>query len=262
MGGLGDSLLTYPVLEVLSRKGYEITIWGYPAYFELAKALGFCHKTAIYEPDGNFDIEIIFSGNRELFSKRKKAIFVNPIPHERVWVVDYYLKKLNLEKENYSKRLYTGILVKKVPDLCVIHPGSGSKKKNPHQNFFLLLEEFLKKQGYKTVFLLGPAEKERRILFKNHIYLEEPLKSSLYIGLDSGVSHLASYLGLPSLVIFGPSDPFIWHPIGEHVQIIRTDDCVPCFPEKVCEKRFCLDTEFLIKAVEKNFYSLQTFRDN
>jgi ADP-heptose:LPS heptosyltransferase len=42
-----------------------------------------------------------------------------------------------------------------------------------------------------------------------------------YIGNDSGVSHLAAYLGLPTVAVFGPSDPEMWRPIGPLVQIVR-----------------------------------------
>ena len=43
-----------------------------------------------------------------------------------------------------------------------------------------------------------------------------------YIGNDSGVSHLAAYLGLPTVAVFGPSDPKMWRPIGPRVEIVRS----------------------------------------
>jgi ADP-heptose:LPS heptosyltransferase len=45
--------------------------------------------------------------------------------------------------------------------------------------------------------------------------------SAGFIGLDSGPSHLAGMLGLPTLVIFGPSDPAVWQPIGPKVAVLR-----------------------------------------
>ena len=44
----------------------------------------------------------------------------------------------------------------------------------------------------------------------------------LFIGNDSGISHLAAAAGTPSVVIFGPTDPRVWAPRGECVQIIKT----------------------------------------
>ena len=41
-----------------------------------------------------------------------------------------------------------------------------------------------------------------------------------YVGNDSGVSHLAGLLGLPTLALFGPTDPAIWSPLGPHVHAL------------------------------------------
>ncbi len=252
MGGLGDSLLIYPVLEVLTKKGYEITVWGNSEYFLLAKTANLCKTVTFYEPKGNFDLKIIFSGNKEIFKFKDKSIYIKPIPDEKIWIVDYYLKKLNLKGESFSKTLNIAFNVKKTPNLCIIHPGSGSKKKNPEIVFFLELENLLKTRGFNILYILGPAEKELSKFYKNYLYLENPLdmantllKASLYIGLDSGVSHLSSYLGIPSIIIFGPTDPHIWHPIGENFWMIRYENCPPCYPN-ICEEKKCLEKNFLI----------------
>lgn len=65
MGGLGDSLLIYPILEILNKKGYDVTVWGNPEYFRLAEISGFCIKTVFYEPKEQYDLKIIFSKNRD-----------------------------------------------------------------------------------------------------------------------------------------------------------------------------------------------------
>ena len=38
--------------------------------------------------------------------------------------------------------------------------------------------------------------------------------ASAFVGNDSGVSHLAAAVGAPGVVIFGPTDPARWRPIG------------------------------------------------
>ncbi len=43
----------------------------------------------------------------------------------------------------------------------------------------------------------------------------------LFIGSDSGVSHLAALVGIPSIVVFGPTDPDIWAPRGSKVHIVK-----------------------------------------
>jgi ADP-heptose:LPS heptosyltransferase len=50
-----------------------------------------------------------------------------------------------------------------------------------------------------------------------------------YIGNDSGVTHLAGALGLPTIAVFGPTDPAVWAPPGMQVSVVapRTDAAWP-----------------------------------
>ena len=41
--------------------------------------------------------------------------------------------------------------------------------------------------------------------------------ASLYLGNDSGVTHLAAAVGAPTIAVFGPTDPVIWAPVGPRV---------------------------------------------
>jgi lipopolysaccharide heptosyltransferase III len=45
--------------------------------------------------------------------------------------------------------------------------------------------------------------------------------AQLFIGHDSGLSHLAASLGIPSVLLFGPTDPAKWAPRGNQVAVIR-----------------------------------------
>lgn len=255
MGGLGDSLLTYPILEIFARRGFEVTVWGNPEYFEFAKIAGFCHRVSFYEPQATFDLCVFFSDNRDLF-QRPNSVFVSPIPKERVWIVEHYIKSLKLNQSSFSQRLNLGFSQRREKNLCLLHPSSGSKRKNPKPEFFRILEKRLKNLGLKVVYLVGPAERELVGVFREVIYSEYLvdlaeiiLSASIYIGLDSGVSHLSSYLGTPTIVIYGPTDPVIWRPIGECVSVVRYEKCPPCFPN-VCDERDCLTSQEIINIVE------------
>jgi ADP-heptose:LPS heptosyltransferase len=50
-----------------------------------------------------------------------------------------------------------------------------------------------------------------------------------YVGNDSGVTHLAGLLGLPTLALFGPSDPAIWSPLARQISVLqaRADGLAP-----------------------------------
>jgi ADP-heptose:LPS heptosyltransferase len=147
-----------------------------------------------------------------------------------------------------------------------IHPGSGSKRKRwPLVNFLNLADDFEKK-GWQPQFVCGPAEPDLIEEIRNqkrpvHTFSElTDLVGWLeaadgYIGNDSGVSHLAAFLGLPSVVIFGPADPKRWMPVGPRVEIVRPElDCNPCFeiePEN-CTQPACL-TDATLESVLSAF---------
>jgi ADP-heptose:LPS heptosyltransferase len=47
---------------------------------------------------------------------------------------------------------------------------------------------------------------------------------ALFVGNDSGVSHLAAAVGTPVICLFGPSDHAIWAPRGKHVCVISGEN--------------------------------------
>ncbi len=76
----------------------------------------------------------------------------------------------------------------------------------------------------------------------------------LFVGVDSGIMHLASSLDVPVVGIFGPSDPFYVGPQNKRSRVVREDlECVPCYL-KGCEKRECmirLDVPKVFEACEQ-----------
>jgi ADP-heptose:LPS heptosyltransferase len=142
------------------------------------------------------------------------------------------------------------------PHKICIHPGSGSPKKNWPLPNFIKICEVLKSNGKKPEFILGPAEGE----FTNALRGSEWILHSIsdlvelaallktaggFIGNDSGVSHLAGFLGLPTVAVFGPSDPLRWRPAGRAVESVRADlDCRPCFEKSPhdCRDMDCLNS--------------------
>jgi ADP-heptose:LPS heptosyltransferase len=68
-------------------------------------------------------------------------------------------------------------------------------------------------------------------------------RAALFVGVDSGIMHLASALDIPVVGIFGPTDPrFVGPQNARSVVVQKTDlDCVPC-DLKGCKERPCLET--------------------
>jgi heptosyltransferase-3 len=51
-------------------------------------------------------------------------------------------------------------------------------------------------------------------------------RASVYVGNDSGVSHLAAATGVSTVAVFGPTDPAQWSPRGPAVRTVRADSGV------------------------------------
>lgn len=142
-----------------------------------------------------------------------------------------------LEAEKRRGTDYAGYLLKNFKEIVVLHPGSGSRKKIwPLKYWKALMALFERNNQIATVMLSGPADGEitakllrndtsMRLHMVKNWSLPEVVglleKASLYMGNDSGISHLAAAVGVSSIVIFGPSDPRVWGPRGENVTIVR-----------------------------------------
>jgi heptosyltransferase III len=118
----------------------------------------------------------------------------------------------------------------------LIHPGSGSRNKNLPPEFYLSAAAMLKASGFDDVkFVMGPAETGRGeeklfpaggvVIPENAVKLAVLLRSAaLYIGNDSGASHLAGYLGVPTIVLYKSTDHGIWGVLGKRVHPVQAPD--------------------------------------
>ncbi|MHC4759328.1 MAG: glycosyltransferase family 9 protein [Planctomycetota bacterium] len=136
-----------------------------------------------------------------------------------------------------GKQILTDYGIGSCDKLVLIHPGSGALKKCWHIDNYIQIAQTLMDQGLEVVFLLGPAEQERfgkerlkKIKKCSHCLADLNLTNvleiltcaDLYIGNDSGISHLAGSLGLQTLVIYGVTNPRLYRPIGPNVTVIES----------------------------------------
>ncbi len=79
-------------------------------------------------------------------------------------------------------------------------------------------------------------------------------EASLFVGVDSGVMHLASSFDIPVVGIFGPTDPFYVGPQNRRSRVVRENlECSPCYL-KGCDERPCmknLDVHKVLEACEE-----------
>ena len=74
---------------------------------------------------------------------------------------------------------------------------------------------------------LSPAWAGRPVQFAKNLPLPQLaalLEGSVFIGHDSGISHIAAAVGARCLLLFGPTDPVIWAPANENVTVLRAPE--------------------------------------
>ncbi|MEX2045445.1 MAG: glycosyltransferase family 9 protein [Opitutus sp.] len=114
-----------------------------------------------------------------------------------------------------------------------LHPGSGSPRKNWPLERWVELCAALEKGGRSDLMVItgeadtgaatGLAGAGRRHAHQLpfETLVDELAASRLFIGHDSGISHLAAACGVPCILLFGPTDPAMWAPRGANVRVIR-----------------------------------------
>jgi len=122
--------------------------------------------------------------------------------------------------------------------LIALHPGSGGERKNwPIANWAALGEPLFHLVPSARLLLVGGEADHTQLAHLReawrgkpiHTALDLPLPhlaailqlATLFLGHDSGISHIAAAAGAPTLLLFGPTDPDIWAPLTGPVKVIR-----------------------------------------
>jgi heptosyltransferase III len=105
-------------------------------------------------------------------------------------------------------------------DFAVIHPFSGSVRKNwPIERY----RELSSALEMPMKWCAGPEENlENAVRIENLYDLGCWLATArVYIGNDSGITHLAAAVGTPVVAIFVSTDPRVWAPRGHRVAALQ-----------------------------------------
>ncbi len=146
--------------------------------------------------------------------------FLQAMPDEGAGVhaADFYLRQLGGEGTAIPRIACSA----EAGEYVAIHPFSGSARKNwPLARFRELACEI----GGLVRWCAGPEEAlDDAVRFDDLYELACWLSGArLYIGNDSGITHLAAAAGAPVVALFGPTDPVVWAPRGERVRVVATE---------------------------------------
>jgi lipopolysaccharide heptosyltransferase II len=140
--------------------------------------------------------------------------------------------------------------------LVVLHAGGGQnpgmtlpRKRWLPERWAVVADELIRQQAAQVLLVGGPGDQAavaavRQAMRESAIELVRRWEwgelaalirqSNLFLGHDTGMMHLATAVGTPTLAVFGPSDPQIYGPYGEHaVYVWRPTYESPCFYEGV-----------------------------
>ncbi len=180
----------------------------------------------------------------------KQVIYGSPIV-ESMHAVDHLIKPLETLAIYPEETEYPEIKLSKEAaasgkkrvkdigkDIVAIHPGSGSPAKNwPLDKFLELAEQIKKQMSLSPMFIIGEADRdiadkinEKKCAIPlltdcSLVELAEALSACrAYVGNDSGVTHVATALGVPVIVLFGPSNHEIFGPRNSRSMVVKSDE--------------------------------------
>jgi len=154
--------------------------------------------------------------------------------------------RLNAEALSFADAFLNKTGWREGKKILAIHPGSGSIAKNWSPRKFAAVADWASARAF--VFIIsGPARDGReevlRAIKKSRPFVLDQLplphlaavlaKCTAFLGNDSGITHLAALMAIPTVALFGPTDPAVWGPRGPGVRIVKArKGCAPCSSEK------------------------------
>jgi len=236
-GGIGDCILSLPAIDHLRTESTEIWVPSAllplisgPARAIASTGIDLLGLPGVEPPAGliaklrSFDSIVSWYGaNRAEFREHVSALglpfqFLDalPDPNAKIHAADFFLTQVG----------GVGLAVPRIDckrsargDFAAIHPFSGSARKNwPLCRF----RELAAQLALPVQWCAGPDEPlEDAVRFDNLHTLGSCLAgAALYVGNDSGITHLAAAVGTPVVAIFGPTNPAVWAPRGERVSVV------------------------------------------
>jgi heptosyltransferase-3 len=201
----------------------------------------------LYDPDRIFQnnlrrcgVENLLYGPSKIIEKAGHAArqLARPVEDLDIRVVDLTEKVFPSIED---RRFASDFLRPLQQSIVAIHPGSGSKEKNwPLENWITLFSGTKGKDGCRCsslVVISGEADKaqtehlerewkNRDVRFAKNLSLPQlaaVLERSIFVGHDSGISHVAAAAGANCILLFGPTNPDVWAPRNQNVQVLRAE---------------------------------------
>lgn len=224
-GAIGDAIVSLPAVERLAPAEIWCPEQNVPLFEHLAPARSLfaegLDQLTLPEPVldklRRFDRIVSWYGaQREDFRRQVAGLpfeFHRAIPPEgcAAHAVDYYLEQIGAPPGAAPRLPFQALPA----GYAVIHPFSGSPRKNWPLDRFRKTATIVQRR-MPVCWCAGPEEElDGAVRFPDLRGLARWLAAAnVFIGNDSGISHLAAACGVPVVALFGPTDPRLWAPRG------------------------------------------------
>jgi len=240
-GAIGDCVLALPAMEFLRAGWTEVWVASQNVplvrFADRVRAIsatgldllgipGREPHPALLEALAGFDSIVSWYGaNRPEFRAAAAGLpfeFLPALPPASAGIhaADFYLRQVGGGERPAVPRIPCP---RGLAEFAAIHPFSGSARKNwPLDRYRELARVLLARMPVR--WCVGPEEALADAVRIADLYeLACWLAGArVYIGNDSGITHLAAAAGAPVIALFGPTDPAVWAPRGEHVRVVAT----------------------------------------
>ncbi len=200
-----------------------------------------------------------------------RIVLGSPVPQRGVHQSKRFLDVLGAQRGNHSGpvhvvvpdtlkqpgvELLRGIGLSRDQAFVMCHPGSGSCHKCVRPEVMAEVIRNFQQHGAQPVLIAGPADQEAVECVRGFGLQAIPVirrqslrtitgilaQARLFVGHDSGLTHLAAALQIPTVAIFGPTDSRQWAPLGDHVSVVTGPPCSCLSWDQVraCERKPCL----------------------
>jgi heptosyltransferase-3 len=245
--GIGDGLLSMVIAHNLKQQGYSVTVFhdyltqlrewfpghtfvNYPAGIKSGKVL-VAKLREVFQP---FDLILSTDGAplfayREILGSKYKIFYEHDFDRQQTVAANFraicrdffHLQSISLAN---GLIMPVNLEPRKFLQRVIIHPTSACHTKNWLPEKFVRLARKLQQQAFEPVFVVSPAERQEWHWVASHGFAlpyfanldrlaRFVAESGWMIGNDSGIGHLASNLGVPTLSLFARNSMAnLWRP--------------------------------------------------
>jgi heptosyltransferase-3 len=185
-------------------------------------------------------------------ANHSRELYLEPLAAAGVPIVS---RDVVVDVEPHEREAARALIRAHVPDgpgpLVLVHPGASTANKCwPAEGFAAVCDELQESGAAQLLMLCGPREQDRVGAVRGRMRTEIAViqgalqirelaallqQVDVFLGNDSGPTHLAAAVGTRVVALFGGASPIQWRPLGEGHTVLHVGTPCPCPYGDLCE---------------------------